>query len=68
MSEQSTHRKQLQCYTPYHGHSALTMARLLDEIGLSDSPLLCVDAFVADSLMWAVKGNKVGFEKGSSIL
>eukprot|EP00927_Polykrikos_kofoidii_P074422 TRINITY_DN70412_c0_g1_i1.p1 TRINITY_DN70412_c0_g1~~TRINITY_DN70412_c0_g1_i1.p1 ORF type:complete len:315 (-),score=25.04 TRINITY_DN70412_c0_g1_i1:75-1019(-) len=35
-----------------HGHSAIQMATVLDSIGLTDVPILCIDPFTGDTNMW----------------
>jgi len=36
-----------------HGASALTMSSVLDNVGLFDVPVLCIDPFTGDVNMWA---------------
>ncbi|CAE8640803.1 unnamed protein product, partial [Polarella glacialis] len=36
-----------------HGHSALQMATVLDKLGLTRIPILCIDPFTGDTNMWA---------------
>lgn len=36
-----------------HGHSAIQMATVLDSVGLTTVPILCIDPFTGDTNMWA---------------
>lgn len=36
-----------------HGHSAIQMATVLDRLGLTTVPILCIDPFTGDTNMWA---------------
>ncbi|CAJ1443676.1 unnamed protein product [Effrenium voratum] len=36
-----------------HGHSAIQMATVLDKLGMTRIPILCIDPFTGDTNMWA---------------
>eukprot|EP00929_Paragymnodinium_shiwhaense_P014240 TRINITY_DN122134_c0_g1_i1.p1 TRINITY_DN122134_c0_g1~~TRINITY_DN122134_c0_g1_i1.p1 ORF type:complete len:290 (-),score=45.97 TRINITY_DN122134_c0_g1_i1:437-1306(-) len=36
-----------------HGHSAIQMATVLDKLGRTELPILCIDPFTGDTNMWA---------------
>ncbi|CAK9026775.1 Hypothetical protein SCF082_LOCUS17652 [Durusdinium trenchii] len=36
-----------------HGHSAIQMATVLDQLGMTQVPILCIDPFTGDTNMWA---------------